>query len=558
MWAKRYFLLILAVYLATIAFIKPLGEFATNDDWDFITHVRNFRQLDFVKNSLIDSSFVLQGALGALWTLVFGLSFNALRALTMLVTVIFLWGVKKLLDLYTISTFEKVITLLTILLNPFVLPFSFTFMTELYFLALTSWSVYFICVYQKSVNKKHLFYAVTIACLSLFVRQLGLLLVPAILLMGMLADKKSGTKICIKTYAILSTLFIISSAISFLWPQYNADSETPFQIIFNASKNFQTIISTPLNLYATIPYLGVSLIPFALVAFAKLKTILKPIPIILTALTFFSFYSRDLFYLGNNLYPEGLMLKNYYAQQITLFDNIIFKTFLTCATLFSFYAVTTMLISKWRTLNHLSILAIFFIVPIVAFGDYFDRYLINGIIMVIILSALTINKSQNKLTKALYVAPLTFLAFFSICLSQDFFSTTKEQWAQAKVLQTNQNVGNKVYLSSTYTRYFSVFNKPNGPKISSAMPTGIKYLCYIQKKVVPNKYNPTYDYLEKLSNSTKITKILPNPKIEGNKTLPGYRPPTWDKKKILVETQIPSVIYNAVDSKVFVQTYCEY
>ena len=74
---SKYYVLIATIIIYTLAVwvINPIGNYPVNDDWDFMLHVKYFSEGKFVKNSLIDASFILQGLLGLLWTNIFGLSF---------------------------------------------------------------------------------------------------------------------------------------------------------------------------------------------------------------------------------------------------------------------------------------------------------------------------------------------------------------------------------------------------------------------------------------------------------------------------------------------------
>ena len=136
-----------AVYLVTVFLVSPWGNFAVNDDWDFYTHVRNFMEGDFTKNSLIDSSFVLQGLMGAGWAKIFGLNFTSLKVLTISFTLLMLLGIYKILLQQKVLRAYQFLILFAIAFNPFVYMSSLTFMTENYFLAFLIWSIYFYLCY---------------------------------------------------------------------------------------------------------------------------------------------------------------------------------------------------------------------------------------------------------------------------------------------------------------------------------------------------------------------------------------------------------------------------
>jgi hypothetical protein len=545
--------------------VSPFGEFAVNDDWDFYTHVRNFRQGDFIKNSLIDSSFILQGLIGTVWSFVFGFSYVSLRSLTLIVSIIFVIGIVKLLKLLEVPPFLSVIASLTIIFNPFILLSSVTFMTEMYFLCLAIWGIYFLLKYEKSEESNDLILCFILCSLSIMVRQLGLLLFPAICLGTFLIDYKRH-KFRTKAYLLGLITFLLAALIVFLWPQYSngiSGSRGFIALVMTSLKNLPQL---PQYLFYALPYIGFTLLPLGIWLFSKQKIIIKILIILSSLLLFNSFYTADIFKYGNVLFPEGLMIKNNFIHHITIFDNLLFKSLLCFFINLSFFSFIFALFKKIKIfkLNSFQILSIIFLffLPVVLYDTFYDRYLVNALVIAVIMAVLLLkddleSKSVSKtVTVAAVVLTTTLFCLYNFMLLQDFIVTTKTQWNQAAALKSSRDVGNTTFLSSTYTRYTSVFFRKNSENIKTAMPSGISFKCYVQKDVEEGIYKPFYKFLYKLDVSRKLNSYIPNPRIFEETTLPGFRQPTHDTSKIIFKEKIFSLMEYLTGNDVYVVTYC--
>ncbi len=287
-------LLTVLLFAGAISFIQPWGEYAVNDDWDFYTHIRNFRQGDFVKNSLIDSSFVLQGLIGTAWSFIFGLSFTALRVLTLLITVILIVTTFKILDMLEVPRKLSFIAATAFVFYPFTMISAMSFMTEIYFLTLVSLGILFFLKYIKNHRSRYLLLATLFASLSILVRQIGFLVVPVIGLYGLWIDRKA-LKNKWRTY--VSAAFIVVSVcfVYFSWPQYSTEGPKAFAFLsfaLGSLVNFGNLFGM---LFYSIPYFGLILVPFGLVRFLSLNKQQKYIALGITAVLFYFFYCRSSF-----------------------------------------------------------------------------------------------------------------------------------------------------------------------------------------------------------------------------------------------------------------------
>src|SRR4051795_1810740 len=82
---KRDAFLLVAIFAVAMALVDPRGDFPLDDDWDFALATWAFaRTGHFQFTPFTATSLHLQVLWGALWTRLFGESFNVLRASTLL------------------------------------------------------------------------------------------------------------------------------------------------------------------------------------------------------------------------------------------------------------------------------------------------------------------------------------------------------------------------------------------------------------------------------------------------------------------------------------------
>jgi hypothetical protein len=542
--------------------ISPFGQFAVNDDWDFYTHVRNFRQGDFVKNGLIDSSFVLQGATGAAWSYVFGFNFVSLRFLTLAVTIGFIIGFVKLLQLFQIPRRFIVVAAMAVAFNPFVLLSSVTFMTENYFLCLLIWSLYFLFKYNQHAKPKYLILAALLGSLSILVRQIGLLLVPAIFISVLVIDYKKH-RFNPKIYFVFAGLFIASSLAMFLWPQYSSTGTKASAFLSVILKSFNNVAELPQFLFYLLPYIGFATLPLGLSVFARTTFKAKVLLIVTSLILFLPFYKVDIFKFGNVLYPEALLIKTNYIPYITFFNNVIFKSVLCFFTNLSLVTIIFMLVKSRKFFKDtrplsLSILFLALTIPVVIYDTFYDRYLVNGLVIMIVLTVLFMSRIEISLYTSrnwLIVTALVF-SIYSVALVQDYIVVVKTQWKQADTLVEAKDGGNSLFLSNTYTKFRYVFTQDNRRGMYNPKLMGIKYSCYVQKDVEKGHANPVYQAIQTVSSMRGMTRFLANPKPDGEEIMPGYRNPSRDPDKIIYKEAVYSLPELLVGNSSSVVTYC--
>src|SRR3989344_5113658 len=169
-------ILILSLYIILVLIINPKGNFPINDDWIFYRQVEAFSSGQFRINSLIDPSFISQGIVALFWSKIFGLSFYSLRLLSILFTLVFAFFTYRNLEMLKIKEHLARVIILLLLFNPIILNSSMTFMTEIYFLAFISISIFFFLKYFQKYSNFSLVIASIFSGFALLTRQTGIVL----------------------------------------------------------------------------------------------------------------------------------------------------------------------------------------------------------------------------------------------------------------------------------------------------------------------------------------------------------------------------------------------
>lgn len=144
--AVRGCLLLAAVFTIPLAALRPLQNIPFADDWTYAWPVENLLESGTLR--ILDWSTsinVAQVLWGALFSLPFGFSFTALRLSTWVLSVAALAGLYLLLREMNVSPRHSILGVLALLLSPWYLLLSFSFMTDVPAMAFMIWALYFLC-----------------------------------------------------------------------------------------------------------------------------------------------------------------------------------------------------------------------------------------------------------------------------------------------------------------------------------------------------------------------------------------------------------------------------
>lgn len=211
---------IAVAFVAAVVIVHPLGDFPLNDDWSFALSAWHFADTgEFMFARMTAMTLRLQVLWGALWTTLFGKSFEVLRASTLFLTLCTLGMAHQLLRASGVSATLRTLTVLALLFHPVFFLNSFTFMTHVPFVSVSLLALYFF--FRALTEDRMLLFAA--GCLavvgSFFIRQTGIAnalppLVAVLLARGSFSPRwKSYLAVISSVIALFVFLFLATDAL---------------------------------------------------------------------------------------------------------------------------------------------------------------------------------------------------------------------------------------------------------------------------------------------------------------------------------------------------------
>src|SRR5439155_5147963 len=176
------FVLMLAM-ACLVAVVPPAGEFPINDDWDFARIVQTLVERGTLEFSAwTAASVVAQIYWGAVFVKLFGFSHTVLRVSTLILAAFGTLGFYVLLR-QSLDRLSSLLGALLLLFNPLYVYLSYSFLTDVPFLALSIWAL--VC-YGRALRAgaprlRWLVAGSTIAAAAYLIRQTGVALPVAVL-----------------------------------------------------------------------------------------------------------------------------------------------------------------------------------------------------------------------------------------------------------------------------------------------------------------------------------------------------------------------------------------
>jgi len=167
---------ILAVFAAAIALIHPRGEFPLGDDWDFALATWNFACTGhFIFTPFTAVSLRAQVLWGALWTWMFGQSFEVLRMSTLVVAAAAIAIINRILARAGVAGGARVIATLAFAFHPIFLWASCTYMTEVPYVCASALALYCFLRGLDEDRRAWIIAGCAAAVVSTFIRQTGVI-----------------------------------------------------------------------------------------------------------------------------------------------------------------------------------------------------------------------------------------------------------------------------------------------------------------------------------------------------------------------------------------------
>ena len=250
--------LLFGIFLISIVFVNPLGEFALNDDWFYVDAVKRFSLHGFTMGNWITPSLIGQVLYAKLFTSLFGFSLSVLRLSTLLLSgvgMLFFYLLLRALQL----PHQKVFFIsLLLFFNPLFFHLSFTFMTDIPALAFAIVGLYF---YKKGFlfwQEKYLWFAHLCIIYAGMIRQNYLVLLLIFAFIFVFEKRKSFSVLLVaKAFLPLAFAFVLVSSFQYLhwWPQRGFSLHT---LEFNENFFIHLVRQT----FFLVQYMALFLAPF--------------------------------------------------------------------------------------------------------------------------------------------------------------------------------------------------------------------------------------------------------------------------------------------------------
>src|SRR5262249_39166923 len=140
-WHRLLPVALVAVWVAAAAITGPIGDFPLDDDWAMGRSVRNLLTTGEMAAFWVQASMIVHVATGALASLPAGFSFTALRLSTLVVAAAGIVGVYRLVRDAGVRAVPAAVAAAVVAANPIYFNLSFTFMTDVPFVAWSVWSL---------------------------------------------------------------------------------------------------------------------------------------------------------------------------------------------------------------------------------------------------------------------------------------------------------------------------------------------------------------------------------------------------------------------------------
>lgn len=442
-------------------FLSYSIKFYQNDDWVYYLNIQNFLNGNFALNPLTAPTFYTQGILGAVFSMIFGIT--NLPILTLLVSV----GNFFLVYIIAIRYFNKsqLISILSGLLfffNPLHFYSAMGFMSENYLIFFLLISLAFLLEYTTNFKPKNLVLFNIFMVLTFFVKQSAfpLFIASAIYLVVLKKYKESLVTVAIS--------FITLATYYFLFPLTEEMISKPVQFYKLVDINYQVSI-----MYAGLIVFSAFSLPLILSHFFSLSKRSMVISVLISILVF----------IGLEKFFEPQIMSNYSSPEFPYFENILsMKGFyigslhgtkyshmfwydlyfvweiaakFIAGLLVGITAVKLKFIKQSPELILFGSAALGCILLATLATAFYDRYLLPTFVLMSLF--LIRDLKENAINKIMIAGFTLVMAVYSIQFGVDFVLTNKYIWTKSnEILQTVNH--KKISSTKTWNKYNDVIN----------------------------------------------------------------------------------------------------
>ena len=459
-----------AVWAGTVALIDPRGDFPLHDDWDFAIATWNFaRTGHFHFTQFTAVALRAQVLWGALWTHLFGQSFEVLRASTLLLSLLTVLLVDRILARAGAARGVRMLASLALLFHPLFLWASCTYMTDVPFVFAAAVAFYcFVRALQECgtgsptrpggrvENPPHMSWLIAGCCAVLgacFIRQNGAYLLGAPLLIAVMQRRRRFAAVIAAFIALFGVLLFarpewFSGAPKMFAVHYHMWQESSFRlreqiatldhyVVFNAQNCALFFLPLTVALLWAAPRSRIVLaIVAAIVGFRVID--------LARAGYLVPYASRHLYsdILPGNLFidfgvgPPNLFdtfsLGMPYPFNLGTFDRALLTAL---SAVLAIVLVAALLRKSENIVARLAILtAAIGTLALFASGLYYDRYSLDSAWAVVIALPL-LAPWQKRAARAAAVIALVIIAVFSTLAVQEYFRWQRARWTAFQALR---------------------------------------------------------------------------------------------------------------------------
>jgi 4-amino-4-deoxy-L-arabinose transferase-like glycosyltransferase len=172
-----HLIVLLVVWIVTALAVNPMGDFPLNDDWAYGYSVRTLVEKgDIQFSDWTATNLIAQVVWGAVFCLPFGFSFTALRISTLVLGIIGVIATYGLLREARAQAWLALFGALVLAFNPIYLPLSFTFMSDVPFIAIAAASSWLLLRGLRRNSRVEIAGGLILAGIAILIRQVGLTL----------------------------------------------------------------------------------------------------------------------------------------------------------------------------------------------------------------------------------------------------------------------------------------------------------------------------------------------------------------------------------------------
>lgn len=436
---------VLGAWAAAIALANPRGNFPINDDWDFALATWSFaRTGHFHFTPFTAVSLRAQVLWGALWTRLFGESFNVLRVSTLVLAAATIIIVHAMLLRAGVPRFGRIVATLALAFHPIFFWSACTYETEVPFVFAASVAL---ACFIRGFDDERVGWIIAGCCAALvacFVRQNGVTILAAPMLLALFRRRRRDAIVIGSTIAVFLLLLIakrdwLAGSPAEFAVHYRVWSESSFRLpeqfaqldhylTFNAQNCalFFLPLVAPLALLRRNRRDLIILAVLAMVIFVRVQALVMrglPMPY------FVAPYCCDIF--GGNIFADfGLgphsidgvypIRLAYAARLAVTYASVILGALLVWAAVRRAARTNASLLALGA--------ALFGSLALFISGVYVDRYSLDSAWSIVIALPLMVPWERRSI-RAVSIAALVVVVIFSTVATRQYFEWNRDRWA---------------------------------------------------------------------------------------------------------------------------------